>query len=103
MHWNIFAANPVDYPGVSLCHAYSRGSEYMIHYVHRIRPKASDVLGPVRIPDNAFSNKKTLAKALRDICVLPSGGRLSTVRVEGDKVIAFPTSGVWHAFVITLA
>jgi hypothetical protein len=55
----------------------------------------------VEIRDGAFSDRRTLAKALREARVLPSGGRLLGFRVEGDRVVAFPAASVWHSFIIT--
>lgn len=77
--------------------------KYMVRFVHKISPSAKDVMGPIEIRDGAWSNRNTLAKALRDARVMPSGGRLSSFRSEGDKVVAFPVKSVWHAFVITPA
>jgi len=74
---------------------------YDVKFVHKISPSDKDRMGPVTMPDNAFSDRNTLAKALRDAGVLHSGDRLSNFRVEGEKVIAFPTKSIWHAIVLT--
>jgi hypothetical protein len=70
--------------------------------VHKISPSAKDTMD-VRISPTAFSNKNTLAKALRKAGVLTSGVRLRSFRVEGDKVVAFPTGrfNVWHSVIMT--
>lgn len=75
--------------------------KFMVRYVHKIAPRASDVMGPVEINDNAFSNRNTLAAALRKARVLSSGDRLKSFRVEGDKVIAFPMASIWHSVILT--
>jgi hypothetical protein len=74
-----------------------------VRLVHKISPSDKDVMGPVHIPAGAFSNKKTLAAALRKARAgLSSGETLSTFRVEGDKVVAFPAGrSIWHAIVLT--
>jgi hypothetical protein len=74
---------------------------YDVKFVHKISPSDKDRMGPVAMPDNAFSDRNTLAKALRDAGVLHSGDRLSNFRVEGEKVIAFPAKSIWHAIVLT--
>lgn len=76
------------------------GDHYEVRYVHKISPKASDVMGPVKIPGGAFSNKNTLAKALRTAKVLPSGGRITSFRAEGEKIVVFPAKSVWHAIIL---
>jgi hypothetical protein len=74
---------------------------YDVKFVHKISPSDKDRMGPVAMPDNAFSDRNTLAKALRDAGVLHSGERLRNFRVEGEKVIAFPAKSIWHAIVLT--
>ena len=75
-------------------------------YVHKIAPKDTDVSGPHTIPDGAWSDSKTLGKALRCAKVLLPGARVRSFRVEGNKVVVFPTlpglSTYWHAIVLTL-
>lgn len=76
---------------------------FNVRYVHKISPRDSDTMGPVEIPDNSFSNRNTLAAALRKAKVMESGGRLQNFRVEGDKVVAFPVKSIWHSIVLTEA
>lgn len=106
MAWTrIFGANPIHYPGFSGgFYSAKTGDEYMVRFVHKIAPRDDDVEGPVRIPDNAFSNKRTLAKALRMAGILGSGDSIRSMRVEGDKIIVFPggwTGKTWNAIVLT--
>src|ERR1019366_1500032 len=67
-----------------------REREFAERYVHKIAPSDKDRAKPVWIRDNAFSNRNTLGKALRDAGILSTGGRIVDFRVEGDKVVAFP-------------
>lgn len=77
---------------------------YTIRYVHRVAPSDKDVKTGVSIRDGAFSDRKTLAKALREVGVLAKNARIRTFRVEGDKVLVFPTlpgaTTYWHSVVI---
>jgi hypothetical protein len=79
--------------------------KYMIQYVHKISPRASDKMGPVEIPDSAFSNRNTLGAALRKVGVLMSGARINSFRVQGIKVVAFPSAPglttYWYSIIIT--
>lgn len=76
-----------------------------VRYVHKISPRDSDTGPDVAISDNAFSNRNTLAKALRKNGVLTSGARIRQMRVEGDKVVVFPTvpglTTYWHSVILT--
>lgn len=85
---------------------------FSVHFVHAISPSNKDVGDDVEIAGNAFSDSKKLAKALRDVGVLASGGKVGNFRVEGDKVIVFPSrngtlgpkpylTGNWHSIVLT--
>jgi hypothetical protein len=76
-------------------------ANYSVRYIHKISASAKDVAGPVAIPDGAFSNRNTLAKALRDAGILAKGSRLASFRVSGSEVVAFPTSGIWHSVILT--
>lgn len=76
---------------------------YEAHFVHKISPDSSDIKGPFKIPDSAFSNRNTLGKALREAGVLSSGQSLRTFRTEGDKVIAFPRASIWHVIALVPA
>jgi hypothetical protein len=73
--------------------------KYEVRFVHKVSPSDKDVK-VVEIGDGAFSDRNTLAKALRDAKVLHKGGRLSNFRVKGDKVVAFPQGSIWHSFII---
>lgn len=87
------------------------GEVYSVRYVHAISPSMKDVGGDVTLAAGAFSNSKTLAKALREVGILYSGGRIKNFRVEGDKVVVFPgrhsTGGPgnlmsnWHSIILT--
>lgn len=78
---------------------------YEVQPIHKIsnkpHEKAAVLLTGVVLPDGAFSDKKALAKALREARVLPAGTSLQAMRVEGEKTIAFPRGGLWHAYIIT--
>jgi len=79
--------------------------KYMIRYVHKISPRPTDTMGPVEIPDNAFSNRNTLGAALRKAGVLMRGASIRSFRVEGIKIVAFPSAPglttYWHSIIIT--
>jgi len=86
----------------------STGSaQYMVRYVHKISPSDKDVMGPVTIRDGAFSNRKTLGAALRGAGVLMAGASVRNFRVEGEKVVIFPSAPglttYWHAIILTPA
>jgi hypothetical protein len=76
-----------------------------VRYVHKIAPSAKDVGPEVSLPDGCFSDKRALAKALRDAGVMANGARISTFRVEGDRILVFPvlpgSTTYWHAIVLT--
>lgn len=74
---------------------------YRVEFVHKIRPSTQDA-PTAQIPDNAFSNKNTLAKSLRAVGVLCKGQSIREMRVEGEKVIVFPSRGIWHSITLTL-
>lgn len=80
-------------------------ARYEVLTYHKIsNPNGPDRLGDVSLPDNAFSNKNTLAAALRKARILPSGTSLDSVRVEADKIIAFPSNrggrSTQHSYVL---
>lgn len=90
------------------------GDVYSVRYVHAISPSMKDTGGDIILPAGAFSNSRTLAKALRDRAVLLIGGTVKNFRVEGDKVIVFPgknstggpsshgmLSSNWHSIILT--
>lgn len=75
---------------------------YNVRKVHRVAPSDRDV-SRVELPDGCFSDRKTLARALRETGVLHKGQSVVAFRVEGDRVVAFPTYGTWHSFIISEA
>jgi hypothetical protein len=88
-------------------------ARYQLRFVHKIAPREND-RAIAEIPDGAFADRKALGAALRKVEIGPpfyvgqtralmSGERIRTFRVEGEKTIAFPSGGVWHAIVITPA
>lgn len=81
--------------------------EWMVRYVHKISPRDTDVKGPVKIPNGAFSDSKNLAAALRKAGVLDTGARIRSFRSEGDKVVVFPSmpglTTYWHSIILTHA
>lgn len=81
------------------------GSWWSVKYTHKISPSPKDVGPDVRISDNAFSNDRTLAKALREAGVLERGASIRSSRSEGDKVIIFPSlpgsTTYWHSITLT--
>ncbi len=78
--------------------------KYSVRYIHKIAPRATDVGPDVEINNNAFSNRNALGKALRTVGVMTSGGRVTSFRVEGPKVVIFPSmpglTTYWHAIVL---
>ena len=81
------------------------GDQWMVRYVHKISPSDRDTMGPVTIPNNAFSDSKTLGTALRRAKVLGSGAKVRSFRTEGDKVVVFPSmpglTTYWHSIILT--
>jgi hypothetical protein len=81
--------------------------EWMVRYVHKISPSNQDVKGPITIPGGAFSNSKMLGAALRRAGVLAPGAQVRSFRVEGDKVVVFPSlpgsTTYWHSIILTNA
>lgn len=77
--------------------------EYMAHYTHRVgRANPNDVEGPFDLADGALSDKIKLAKAMRNAGILNVGDRLRSFRVEGDKIVTFPsTPSPWHSITLT--
>lgn len=75
---------------------------YRIRLVHKISPSDRDV-AIADIADSAFSNRNTLAKALRDAGIMGSGHRIREMRVEGDRVIVFPIGqfNPWHSITLS--
>lgn len=80
-------------------------SMWSVSFIHKVSPRDSDRMAPVRIHDNAWSDSRKLGAALREVGVLDKGARVRTFRVEGDSVVAFPTmpglTTYWHAIILT--
>lgn len=88
--------------GVKAC-PHASGRLYDVRFVHKISPRDADVLPePVQIPDGAFSNRNTLARALRHVHVLGKGDSIREFRVEGDKIACFPRASIWHSIILTV-
>lgn len=85
----------------------ARTSRWDVQFIHKIHSRPEDRRLGVAIRDNAFADSKTLGKALRDAGVLDPGARVRTFRVEGDKVVVFPTmpglTTYWHSVILTHA
>lgn len=83
----------------------SGAQAYMVGYIHKVSPSPQDVWGPVCLNDNAFSDSKTLGAALRKAHVLIPGGQVRNFRVEGERVIVFPSAPgmttYWHSIILT--
>ena len=75
---------------------------YHVRFVHKIAPSEADRHpAPIEVPDGAFSDRKTLAAALRRAGVLYRGAALGSFRVEGERVVAFPNrAGHWHSIIL---
>lgn len=72
-----------------------------VKFIHKISPRDTDVFSGIEIPDNAWADKKTLAKAMRNKGLLVTGQRLRSFRVEGNRVITFPQrSSCWHCIIL---
>lgn len=80
-------------------------SSVHVRFIHKINPRAGDVMESVSIPDNAFSDRLKLGAALRKAGVLDPGARVRTFRVEGNRVVVFPTmpglTTYWHSIILT--
>lgn len=78
---------------------------YSVRYVHKISPSPNDVRGEVLLPDSAFSDKRMLARYLRETGVMLKGTCIRDMRVEGDRVVVFPLcpglSTYWHSIILT--
>lgn len=79
---------------------------YHVRFVHKIAPRDTDISN-VDLPDTAFADPKTLAKALRATGILMKGCRIREMRVESDRVVVFPVcpglSTYWHSIILTAA
>jgi hypothetical protein len=78
---------------------------YNVRYVHKVAPKDTDTGPSVLLSGNVFADRKTLAKALRQTGVIASEARIREYRVEGNKVVIFPTvpgmTTYWHSVIMT--
>lgn len=75
--------------------------KYSVSLVHKISPNSNDKLDPVWLSDNVFSNKLTLARALRQKGVLCPGQRIRGFRVEGAEIVIFPGGRtIWHCIIL---
>lgn len=79
-------------------------STYTVTFVHPIAGACPNETVKVNtIPGSAFSNKLTLAAALRSRGILFGGQSIREMRVEANRVIVFPTCkpGGWHSITLT--
>lgn len=75
-----------------------------ITFVHPIAGKCPDAtMLDVYLPDGAAADRKAMAKALRNAGVLTSGVSVREMRVDGDKVVCFPSRvpGGWHSLTLS--
>lgn len=83
----------------------AEGGVYSVRYIHKISPSDKDVGPDVELPGSAFADRNKLGAALRKARVLMQGGRVTSFRVEGNKVVVFPSvpglTTYWHAIVLT--
>ncbi len=77
------------------------GKTWQVRFIHKISPRESDVERPFSFPEGAFSDRKTLGAAFREMGLLCPSERIREFRVEGDKVIAFPVGSIWHSIILT--
>lgn len=74
---------------------------YTVRFTHKIAPSGNDARKDVGIRDGAFASRLLLAAELRKLGVLCKGESLWEMRIEGDKVLAFPTRrSIWHCITI---
>lgn len=80
-------------------------SKWSVRYVHKVSSSSKDVGPTVELSDNAFSNRNTLAAALRKKHVLMAGARVRDFRVEANRVVVFPSmpgmTTYWHSVILT--
>jgi hypothetical protein len=76
--------------------------KWSVRFVHKISPRDTDTMDPITVPNGAFSDRKTVGKALRAAKVLNAGDRVSHFRVEGDRVVVFPVGScmIWHSIIL---
>lgn len=79
-------------------------SMWSVRFVHKVSPRDSDRMAPVRIPDGAWSDTRKLGAALRAVGVLGKGARVKSFRAEGDSVAVFPAmpglTTYWHSIIL---
>lgn len=74
---------------------------YTVRFTHKIAPSDADKREGVAIRDGAFGGRLVLAAELRKLGILGKGESLWEMRIEGDKVLAFPTRrSIWHCITI---
>lgn len=77
--------------------------KYEVQYAHVTAGPAS-----AELPDNCFSDRKTLGAALRAAGILAAGARLRGFRTEGDRVICplvrrAGAAGPYWPFIVLIA
>ncbi len=83
-------------------------TRYTSRLVHKIAPSDNDTGNPVELSSSDFATRGTLAAALRNARILPSGGRVTNYRIETDNtIVVFPSvpgmTTFWHAIILTPA
>lgn len=73
------------------------------HFTHKISPKDTDVSEQFEIADGAFSDSRKLGAALRKQRILQPGQRIRSFKVTGDKVVVFPSAGIWQSITLKFA
>lgn len=76
--------------------------QYETRYVHKISPSEKDVGPTIDLDPAALESKTKLAAALRDARVLSRGDRISSFRVEKDRIVVFPQASIWHSIILHL-
>lgn len=80
---------------------------YRVRYMHKIAQKPDDYGPDLLLPAEAFADKKTLGKALRDGRAMLPGASIVDFRTEQGcagspfRIVAFPNArGHWHAIIL---
>lgn len=79
---------------------------YSVRYVHAISPRDTDTHADIMLDAEAFADRKTLGKALRDAGVLCAGARVDSYRADGKSTVhVFPrlpgSTTYWHCVTLT--
>jgi hypothetical protein len=75
---------------------------YAVRYIHKIAPSVKDTRPDIELPNWAGENRRTMARALRELGLLCKGERLSSFRVEPDsRIVCFPMASIWHSIILT--